>query len=161
MAITFAFLQIDGICFVRVHSLSMSRSQDLALMPRCCSIYVSTSSKPAAFPGFNRLRPVASSSRLKGLVSSVGGWLLLGTIVLWWSSGGLRCSTLLPLDSSWLAICSSAQCPSWIHETVHLSQSLVAYVFSRLSFSQCLVTNPFQSYSVSCSSSLPVCTGNV
>ena len=124
-----------------------------------CSISVSTSSKPAAFPGFNRLRPVASSSRLKSLVSSVGGWLLLGTLVLWWSSGGLRCSTLLPLDSSWLAIWSSAQCPSWIHETVPLSQSLVAYVFSRLS--QCLVTNPFHSYSVSCSSYLPVCTGNV
>ena len=32
---------------------------------------------------------VASSSRLKGLVSSVGGWLLLGTIVLWCSPGGL------------------------------------------------------------------------
>ena len=100
MAITFAFLQIDRICFVRVHSLSMSRSQDLALLPRCCSISVTTSSKPAAFPGFNRLRPVASSSRLNGLVSSVGGWLLLGTIVLWWSSGGLRCATLLPLDST-------------------------------------------------------------
>ena len=48
MAITFAFLQIDGICFVRVHSLSMSKSQDLALLPRCCSISVSRSSKPAA-----------------------------------------------------------------------------------------------------------------
>ena len=99
MANTFAFLQIDGICFVCVHSLSMSRGQDLPLLPRC-SIYVSRSSKPAAFPSFNRLMPVASSSRLKGLVSSVGGWLLLGTIVLRWSSGGLRCSTLLPLDSS-------------------------------------------------------------
>ena len=82
MDITFAFLQIDGICFVCVHSLSMSRSQEFALLPICCSISVSRSSKPAAFPGFNRLRPVASSSRLKGLVSSVGGWLLLGTIVL-------------------------------------------------------------------------------
>ena len=91
MAITFALLQIDGICFVRVHSMSM---------PRCCSISVSrpTSSKPAAFAGFNRLRPVASSSRLKGLVSSVRGWLLLGTNVLWSSPGGLRCSTLLPLE---------------------------------------------------------------
>ena len=87
MAITFAFLHIDGICFVRVHSLSMSRSQYLALLPICCSIYVSTSSKRAASPGFSRLRPVASSSRLKGLVSSVGGWLLLGTIVLWCSPG--------------------------------------------------------------------------
>ena len=36
-AIAFASLQRDGICFVRVHSLSMSRSQDLALLPRCCS----------------------------------------------------------------------------------------------------------------------------
>ena len=102
MAITFAFLQIDGICFVRVHSLSMSRSQDLALLPRCCSISVSTSSKPAALPGFSRLRPVASSSRLNGLVSSVG--------VVTWNDccvvlpGGLRCSTLLPLDNSWFAI---------------------------------------------------------
>ena len=77
---------------MRVHSLSMSRSQNLALLPRCSSISVSRSSKPAAFPAFNRLRPVASSSRLKGLVSSVGGWLLLGTIVLWCSPGGLRCS---------------------------------------------------------------------
>ena len=107
MVITFAFLQIDGICFVRVHSLSMSRSQDLALLPICCRISVSTSSTPAAFPGFSKLRPVASSSRLKGLVSSVGGWLLLGTIVLWCSPGGLRCSTLLPLDNSWLAIWSA------------------------------------------------------
>ena len=82
MAITFAFLQIDGICFVRAHLLSMSRSQDLALLPRCYSISVSRAYKPVAFPGFNRLRPVASSSRLKGLVSSFGGWLLLGTIVL-------------------------------------------------------------------------------
>ena len=51
MAITFALLQIDGICFVRVHSMSMYRSQGLALLPRCCSISVSrpTSSKPAAF----------------------------------------------------------------------------------------------------------------
>ena len=94
MAITFASLQIDGICFVLVHSLSMSRSQDLALFPRCYSISVSRPSKPAAFPAFNKLRPVASSSRLKGLVSSVGGWLLLGTILLWCSPGGLRCSTL-------------------------------------------------------------------
>ena len=85
MAITFAFLQIVGICFVRVHSLSMSRSQDLALLPRCCSIYGSRLSKPAAFHSFNRLRPVANSSRLKGLVSSVGGWLLLGTNDLWCS----------------------------------------------------------------------------
>ena len=69
MAITFALFHIDGICFVRVHSLSMSRSQDLAVLPICCSIYVSKSSKPAAFHGFNRLRPVASSSKLKGLVS--------------------------------------------------------------------------------------------
>ena len=107
MAITFAFLQIDGIFFVRVHSLTMSRSQDLALLPRCCSISVSRSSKPAAFPAFNRQRPVASSSRLKGLVSSVGGWLLLGTIVLWCSPGGLWCSTLLPLDNSWLAMWSA------------------------------------------------------
>ena len=83
---------------------TLSRSQDLALLPRCCSISVSRPSKPAAFPAFNRLRPLASSSRLKGLVSSVGGWLLLGTIVLWCSPGGLRCSTLLPLDNSWLAI---------------------------------------------------------
>ena len=35
MAITFAFRQIDGICFVCVRSLSMSRSQYLALLPRC------------------------------------------------------------------------------------------------------------------------------
>ena len=41
MAITFALLQIDGICFVRVHSMSMYRSQGLALLPRCCSISVS------------------------------------------------------------------------------------------------------------------------
>ncbi len=110
MVITFAFLQIDGICFVRVHSLNMSRSQDLALLP---SISVSRSSKPAAFHAFNRLRPVASSSRLKGLLSSVGGWLLLGTIVLWCSLGGLRCYTLLPLDNSWLAIWSAVTvvCP--------------------------------------------------
>ena len=107
MAITFAFHQIDGICFVCEHSLSMSRSQDLALLPRCCSISVSRSSKQAAFPGFNRLRPVASSSRLKGLVSSVGGWVLLGTIVLWCSPGGHRSSTLLQLDNSWLAIWSA------------------------------------------------------
>ena len=33
--------------------LSMSRSQDLALLPICCSIYVSTSSTPAAFPDSN------------------------------------------------------------------------------------------------------------
>ena len=82
--LTFAFLHIDGICFVRVHSLSMSRIQDVAVLPRCCSIYVSTSSIPAAFPGFNRLRPVASSPRLKGLVSSDGGWLLLGAIGETW-----------------------------------------------------------------------------
>ena len=107
MAITFAFLQIDGICFVRVHSLSMSRSQYLALLPRCCSISVSRASKPTAFPAFNRLRPVASSTRLKGLVSSVGTWLLLGTIFVWCSPGGLRCSNLLPLDNSWLAIWSA------------------------------------------------------
>ena len=44
MAFAFAFLQIDGICFVRVHSLSMSRSQDLALLPRCCRISVSSTS---------------------------------------------------------------------------------------------------------------------
>ena len=81
MDITFAFLQIDGICFVRVHSLSMSRSQYLALLPICCSMSVSKPSKPAAFPAFNRLMPVASSSRLKCLLCSVGGWLLLGTIV--------------------------------------------------------------------------------
>ena len=93
--------------FVRVHSLRMSRSQYLALLPLCCSISVSRSSKPAAFPGFNRLRPVARSSRLKGLVSSGGGWLLLGTIVFWCSPGGLRCSTLLPLDNCWLAIWSA------------------------------------------------------
>ena len=68
MAITFAFVQIYGICFVRVHSLS----QDLALLPGC-SISVSRSSKPTAFPAFNRLRPVASSSSLTGLVSSVSG----------------------------------------------------------------------------------------
>ena len=100
MAITVAFLQIDGICFVRVHSMIMYRSQGLALLPRCCSISVSrpTSSKPAAFAGFNMLTPVASSSRLKGLVSSVRGWLLLGTNVLWSSPGGFRCSTLLPLE---------------------------------------------------------------
>ena len=54
MAITFAFLQIDGICFVRVHSLNMSRSQDLALLPRWCSISVNRSSKPADFSAFNR-----------------------------------------------------------------------------------------------------------
>ena len=67
---------------MRVHSLSMSRNQYLALLPICCSISVSRSSKPASFPAFNRLRPVASSSRLMtGLVSSVGGWLLLGTIL--------------------------------------------------------------------------------
>ena len=76
MTITFAFLLIDGICFVRVHSVSMHRSQDLALLPRCCSISVSRSSKPAAFPGFNRLRPVANSSRLKGLAQSVAGCYL-------------------------------------------------------------------------------------
>ena len=62
------------IYLVRVHSLSMSGSQDLALLARCCSISVSRSSKPAAFPGFSSMRPFASSSRLKGL--------LLGTIVL-------------------------------------------------------------------------------
>ena len=33
MAITFVFLLIDGICFVRIHLLSMSRSEDLALLP--------------------------------------------------------------------------------------------------------------------------------
>ena len=73
MAITFAFLHIYGICFVRVHSMSLYMSQGLALLSRCCSISVSrpASSKPAAFAGFNMLRPVASSARLKGLVSSV------------------------------------------------------------------------------------------
>ena len=106
-AITFVFLQIDGMCFVLVYSVNMSRSQYLALLPRCCSISVSRSSKPAAFPGLNRPRPVASSSKLKGLVSSVGGWLLLETIVLWCSPGSLRCYTLLPLDNSWLAIWSA------------------------------------------------------
>ena len=90
---------------MRVHSLSMSRSQDLALLPRCCSISVSRSSKPAAFIGFNRLRSVASPSRLDRL--SKLSWLLLGTIVLRCSPGGLRCSTLLPLDNSWLAIWSA------------------------------------------------------
>ena len=75
-------------------------SQGLALLPTCCKCSVSRSSKPAAFAGFNRLTPVASSSRLKCLVSSVGGWLLLGTIVLLCSPGGLLCSTLLPLDNS-------------------------------------------------------------
>ena len=84
---------------MRVHSLVISRSQDLALLSICCSISVSGSSKPAAFPGFNRLRPVASSSKLRGLVSSVGGWLFL--------CGGLRCSSLLPLDKSWLVIWSA------------------------------------------------------
>ena len=43
-------------------------------------------------------------AEMKGLVSSVGGWLLLGTIVLWCSPVGLRCSSVLPLDNSWLAI---------------------------------------------------------
>ena len=104
---TFVFLQIDGTCFVRVHYLSMSRNQYLSLLPRCCSISVSRSSKPGAFPGFNRLKPVASSSRLKDLISSVGGWLLLGTIVLWCSPAGLRCSNFLPFDNSWLAIWSA------------------------------------------------------
>ena len=56
MAITFAFLQIDGICFVLVHSLSMSRSQDLVLLPRCCSISVSRPSKPEYhILGFNNI----------------------------------------------------------------------------------------------------------
>ena len=32
--------ELDISPFVRVHSLSMSRSQDLALLPRCCSIYL-------------------------------------------------------------------------------------------------------------------------
>ena len=67
---------------MRVHSLSVSRSNDLALLPKCCSISVSRSSKPAAFPDLNRLRPVANSSRLKGSVSSVGGRLLPGTTIL-------------------------------------------------------------------------------
>ena len=84
---------------------ALSRSQYSPLLPICCSISVSWSSKPAAFPGFNSLRPVASSLRLK--VSSIGGWLVLGTIVVWCSPGGLRCSTLLPLDESWLAIWSA------------------------------------------------------
>ena len=44
---------------------------------------------------------------LNGLVSSVGGWLLHETIVLWCSPGSRRCSTLLPLDNSWLAISSA------------------------------------------------------
>ena len=130
MAITSAFLQIDGICFVCVHSLSMYRSQDLPLLPRCCSIYVSRSSKPAAFPGFNRLRPVASSSTLKGLVSSVCGWLLLGTIVLWCSPGGLRCSTLLPLDNSWLAIWSAVTVVTTGGETLSAPiRRMVAHAF--------------------------------
>ena len=130
MATTFAFLQIDGICFVREHSLSMSRSQDLALLPRCCSISVSRYSKPAAFPAFNRLRPVASSSRLKGLVSSVGGWLLLGTIVLWCSPGGLPCSTLLPLDNSWLAIWSAVTVVTTGGETLSAPRRrMVAHAF--------------------------------
>ena len=130
MAITFAFLQIDGICFVRVHSLSMSRSQDLALLPGCCSISVSRSSKPAAFTAFNRLRPVASSSRLKGLVSSVGGCLLLGTIVLWCSPGSLRCSTLLPLDNSWLAIWSPVTVVTTGGETLSAPRGrMVAHAF--------------------------------
>ena len=130
MAITFAFLQIDGICFVRVHSLSMSRNHDLALLPRSCSIYVSTSSKPAAFPGVNRLRPVASSSRLKGFVRSVGGWLLLETIVLWCSPVGLRCSTLLPLDNSWLAIWSAVTIVTTGGETLSAPRRrMVAHAF--------------------------------
>ena len=81
--------------------------QDVALLPTCCNISVSRSSKPAAFAGFKRLTPAASSSRLKGLVSSVGGWFLLGTIVLLCPPGGLRCSTLLPFDKSWIAIWSA------------------------------------------------------
>ena len=113
------------VCFVRVHSLSMSRSQDLALLPRCCSIYVSRSSKPAALN-----RAVASSSRLKGLVSSVGGWLLLGTIVLWCLTGGLRCSTLLPLDNSWLAIWSAVTVVTTGGETLSAPRRrMVAHAF--------------------------------
>ena len=61
------------IYLVRVHSLSMSVSQDLALLSRC-SISVSRSSKLAAFPDFSSMRPLVISSRLKGL--------LFGTIVL-------------------------------------------------------------------------------
>ena len=130
MAITFDFLQIDGICFVHVHSLSMSISQYLALLPICCSISVSRSSRPAAFPGFNRLRTVASSPRLKGLVSSVGGWLLLGTIVLSCSPFGLRCSTLLPLDNSWLAIWSAVTLVTTGGETLTAPRRrMVAHAF--------------------------------
>ena len=100
------------------------------LLPICCSISVSRSSKPAAFPAFNRLRPVASSSRLKGLVSSLGGWLLLGTIVLWCSPGGLRCSTLLPLDNSWLAIWSAVTVVSAGGETLSAPRRrMVAHAF--------------------------------
>ena len=88
------------------------------------------SSKPAAFPGFNRLRAVASSSRLKGLVSSVGGWLLLGAIVLWSSPGGLWCSTLLPLDNSWLAIWSAVIVVTTGGETLSAPrQRMVAHAF--------------------------------
>ena len=105
MAITFVVLQIDGICFVRVHSLSMSMSPDLALLP---GISVSRSSKPAAFPGFNRLRPVASSFVQAEMLSKLSWWL----VVTWNDcflvlNGCLRCSTLLPLDNSWLAIWSA------------------------------------------------------
>ena len=115
---------------MRVHSLIMSMRQDLALFPICCSIYVNTSSKPATFPGFNRLRSVASSSRLKGLVNSVGGWLVLGTTVLWCSPGGLRCSTLLPLDNSWLAIWSAVTVVTTVWETLSASiRRMAAHAF--------------------------------
>ena len=78
MAITFAFLQIDGICFVRVHSMSMYRSQGLALLPRRCSISVSrpTSSKPAAFAGFNRLQASCEFVQAEGL-SKLSSWLVV------------------------------------------------------------------------------------
>ena len=92
MAITFACLQIDGVCFWCVHCTFVEHVQETRVSffaIFCSSMYVSRPSKPAAVLGFNRLRPVANSSRLKGIVSSVGGLLLRLTIVLWCSSSGL------------------------------------------------------------------------
>ena len=76
MAITFPFLQIDGICFVRVHSLSMSWSQNLALLPRC-SISVSRSSKQAAFTGFNRLSEASCEFVQAERLSKLSWWLVV------------------------------------------------------------------------------------
>ena len=56
--------------------------------------------------------------------------MLLGTIVLWCSPGGLRCSTLLPLDNSWLAIWSAVTVVTTGGETLSAPRRrMVAHAF--------------------------------